>query len=88
MGTGAEIAAWLRGVPRNTQTVLVRFSNEASYREYGPVFWHVARKLPENVARIQRRRFEQLVDALMQLSLASPEAAYAAASRGQNRNAE
>ena len=64
MGTGEEIVAWLRGVPRNTQAILISFSNEASYRIYGPIFWHVVHKLPEIVARIQRRRFEQLVDAL------------------------
>ena len=66
MGTGEEIVAWLRGVPRNTQAILITFSNEASYRVNGPIFWHMAHKLPEIVARIQRRRFEQLVDGLTQ----------------------
>lgn len=67
MGTGEEIAAWLQGVPRNTQTILISFSNEVSYRNHGPIFWHVAHKLPEIVARKQRRRVEQLVDALTKL---------------------
>lgn len=80
MGTGEEIAAWLRGVPRNTQTILITFSHEASYRMYGPILWHVAHKLPEVRARIQRRRFEQLVDALTQLSVALPGAVSGAVS--------
>jgi len=67
MGSGEEIAAWLQGVPRDTQTILIAFSNEVSYRNHGPIFWHVAHKLPEIVARKQRRRFEQLVDAPTQL---------------------
>lgn len=67
MGTGEEIVAWLRRVPQNTQAILIRFSNEASYRTYGPNFWHLSHKLPEIVARIQRRRFEQLVETLKQL---------------------
>lgn len=72
MGTGEEIVAWLRGVPRNTQAILITFSNEASYRMYGPIFWHVTHKLPEIVAGGQRRRFEQLVVGLTQLLLARP----------------
>src|ERR1700752_3319769 len=74
MGTGEEIVAWFRKVPRNTQAILTTFSNEDSYRMYGPIFWHVAHKVPEIVARIQRRRFEQLVDALTQLLLPQPRA--------------
>ena len=62
MGTREEIVAWLGRVPRNTQVILIHFSNEASYKKYGPTFWHVAHELPEIVARIQSRRFEQLVD--------------------------
>ena len=73
MGTGEEIAAWLQTAPHGTQAILISFPNDASYRAYGPIFWHVAHKLPEIVARIQRRRFEQLVDALTQLLLASQE---------------
>src|SRR4051794_6599271 len=72
MGTGEEIAAWLRGVSRNTHAILITFSHEASYRMYGPILWHVAHKLPEILARIQRRRFEQLLVALTQLSVALP----------------
>jgi len=72
MGTDEEMVAWLRGVPRNTPAILIPFPNEASYRVYGPIFWHVAHKLPEIVARIQRRRFEQLVDSLTQLLLELP----------------
>jgi len=56
MGAGEEIAAWLRGVPRDTQAILISFPSEASYRIYGPIFWHVARKLPEIASHIQRRR--------------------------------
>ena len=67
MGSREEIGVWLQSVPRHAQAILVEFSNEASYRICGPIFWHVALKLPEIVARIQRRRFEQLVDALTQL---------------------
>jgi hypothetical protein len=67
MGSGEEIVAWLRVVPRNARAILIPFSNEASYRVYGPIFWHVVHELPEIVARIRRRRFEQLVDALTQL---------------------
>jgi hypothetical protein len=80
MGTGEEIVAWLREVPRNTQAILITFSNEARYRMYGPILWHVAHKLPEIVAHIQRRRFEQLVDAVTQLLLARPGAVSAAVS--------
>lgn len=69
MGDGEEIGAWLRAVPQNTQAILIRFPNEASYKIYGPIFWHVVCQLPEIAARIRRRRFEQLVDALMQLEL-------------------
>lgn len=77
MGTSEEIVAWLRGVPGNARAILIPFSNETSYRMYGPLFWDVARELPEIVARVQRRRFEQLVDALTQLLLAQPGAASA-----------
>jgi hypothetical protein len=66
LGTREEIVAWLQTVPRNTQAILIHFANEASYRIYGPIFWNVAQKLPEIVERIQRRRFEQLVDKLSQ----------------------
>ena len=74
MGTDEEMVAWLRGVPRNTPAILIPFPNEASYRVYGPIFWHVAHKLPEIVVRIQRRRFEKLVDLLTQLLLELPRA--------------
>jgi len=80
MGTGEEIAAWLRGVPRNTLAILITFSHEASYRMYGPILWHVVHKLPEIRARIQRRRFEQLVDTLTELLLSRPRAVSAAVS--------
>ncbi len=80
MGTGEEIVALLRGVHRDTRAILITFSNEASYRMHGPIFWHVAHKLPEIVVRIQRRRFEQLVDALTELSVALPGAESAASS--------
>jgi hypothetical protein len=80
MGTGEEIAAWLRGVPQNTQAILITFSHEASYRIYGPLLWHVVHKLPEILARIQRRRFEQLVVALTELLLSRPRAVSAAVS--------
>jgi hypothetical protein len=69
MGDGEEIVTWLRGFPPNAQTIVVFFPDESSYRKYGPIFWHVVRRLPEVVARTRRRRFEQLVDALMQLKL-------------------
>jgi hypothetical protein len=65
MGTRDEIVSWLGEFPQNMQAVLIFFPNEASYRTYGPIFWHVVRQLPEIVERIRRRRFEQLVDALM-----------------------
>lgn len=74
MGTGEEILTWLRKIPRNTRAILIPFSSEASYKIYGPIFWHVAQKLPEIVARNQRHRFEQLVDALTQLSVTLPRA--------------
>lgn len=64
MGLGEEIVAWLRVVPGNTPAILISFPNEASFRIYGPIFWHVVHELPEIVQRIGRRRFEQLVDAL------------------------
>ena len=67
MGSGEEIVAWLRIVPGNTPVILISFPNEASVRIFGPIFWHVVHELPEVVARIRRRRFEQLVDALTQL---------------------
>ena len=69
MGDGEKIVTWLGGFPQDTQVILISFPNEASYRTYGPTFWNVVRQLPEVVARIRRRRFEQLVDALMQLTL-------------------
>jgi hypothetical protein len=69
MGNGEEIVAWLRGLPQNTQVILIPFPNEASYRKYGPILWHVVRQLPDTAARIRRRRFEQLIDALMELKL-------------------
>ena len=72
MGTGEEIVVWLREVPRNTRAILITFSNEPSYRMYGPILWNVAHKLPEIVVSVQRRRFEQLVDALAQLLLELP----------------
>ena len=80
MGTGEETVAWLRGVPGNTQAILITFSNEASYRMYGPILWHVAHKLPEILGRIQRRRIEQLVVALTQLLLSRPRTVSAAVS--------
>ena len=66
MGTKEEIVGWLKGIPSDSRLILISFSNEVSYREFGPIYWHVAQMLPEIVARIQRRRFEQLVDELMQ----------------------
>lgn len=80
IGTSEEIVAWLVRVPRNTRAILISFPNEASYIKHGPIFWHVAHKLPEIVARVQRRRFEQLVDALTQSLPAQPEPAPAAGS--------
>jgi hypothetical protein len=74
MGTGEEIVAWFREVPPNTQAILITFSDEDSYRVHGPILWHVAHQLPVIVARIQRRRSEQLIDALTQLLLAQPRA--------------
>lgn len=82
MGTGKEIAAWLRGDASNDRTILIRFPNEASYRRYGPIFWHAANKLPEIVARVRRRRLEQLVDELTQLLLAQPGALPAVSDAG------
>jgi hypothetical protein len=67
MGTGEEVAAWLQGASGNSHAILISFSDEASFRVYGPIYWHVVRKLPETVSRIQRHRLEQLVDALTQL---------------------
>ena len=64
MGTREETIAWLRGVPLNVQAILITFSDEASYRTCGPTIWYAAQELPKIIARIQRRRFEQLVDAL------------------------
>lgn len=66
MGTREEIGVWLQALPRNARAILIGFSNEASYRSWGPIFWHIAQTLPEIVARIQRRRFDQLVDGLTQ----------------------
>jgi hypothetical protein len=80
MGTGREILTWLQGVPGNDRAILISFPKEASYRVYGRIFWQVANKLPEVVGRIQRRRFEELVDALTQLLLAQPGAVPAAVS--------
>ena len=71
MGSGAEIVNWLEKAPGNMQTILVRFPNEESYKAYGPILWDVSNKLPEIVARTQRRKFEQIVHALTDLSLAS-----------------
>lgn len=76
MGTGEEIVTWLRAVPANYRAILISFSDEASYRKHGPIFWHVARELPEIVARVRRRKFEQLVDALTQLLLSPPGAVF------------
>jgi hypothetical protein len=67
MGTREEVMAWLQRVPGNSHAILISFSNEASFRVYGPIYWHVVRELPETVSRIQRRRLKQLVDALTEL---------------------
>jgi len=80
MGTGEEIVNWLGQAPGNAQAILIPFPNEASYRMYGPIFWHVAHKLPEIVERTQRRKFEQLVDSLTQLFMAQPGTASAVVS--------
>ena len=80
MGTREEIVTWLRSVPRERRAILILFQNEASYRIHGPIFWHVAQKLPDIVARVRRRRFDQLVDALAQLLHSLPGAPSAAAS--------
>jgi hypothetical protein len=64
MDTRQEIGAWLQAVPKDSQAILIQFLDEASYRLFGPTFWHIALRLPEIVARIQRRRFEQIVDAM------------------------
>jgi len=69
MGAREEIVTWLRRVPQNTQAILILFPNEAGYRVYGPIFWHVVHQLPEIVAHMRHRRLEQLVSALMQLKL-------------------
>ncbi len=66
MGTNEEILGWLRELPPDGRLILITFSDEASYRKIGPIYWHLAQMLPEIVARIERRRFEQLVDELMQ----------------------
>ena len=79
-GTAEEIVTWLGRVSDNDRAILIPFPNEASYRMYGPIFWHAAQKLPEVVAHAQRRRFEKLVDALTLLLLAPPEAVSAAGS--------
>lgn len=80
MGTSDEIVTWLRSVPREKRAILILFQNDASYRIHGPIFWHVAQKLPEIVARVRRRRFDQLVDALTKLLPALPGPASAAGS--------
>jgi hypothetical protein len=74
MGTGKEIVAWLRGVPGSDRAILITFPDETSYGLYGPIFWHVAHMLPEIVGRIQRRRFETLVDSLTERLLELPTA--------------
>lgn len=71
MGTRGEILAWFETVPRNSRAILIHFSNERSYRIYSPIYWYLAHKLPEIVARSQRRRFEQLVDELTRPSIVS-----------------
>jgi hypothetical protein len=67
MGTKEEIMAWLQGVPPTSHAIFISFSDEASFKKYGPIFWYVAQELPKIIARARRRRFEQLVDALTQL---------------------
>lgn len=72
MGTGEEVADWLRAVPATTRGVLIAFETEACYETYGPFLWYVAQNLPEIAAeiqrrkRLQRRKFEEFVDALTQ----------------------
>jgi hypothetical protein len=85
MGTQEEIMAWLQGVPPTSHAILISFSDEASFKKYGPIFWYVAHELPEVVARVRRRRFEQLVDALTQLLLAAPGRVSAASSDSKAR---
>ena len=83
MGTKEEIVGWLRGIPSDSRVILITFSNEASYRKYGPIYWQVAKMLQEIVARIERRRFEKLVDELMQSTEAPTGANSAKASRAR-----
>jgi hypothetical protein len=77
MGTREEIEAWFRDIPQNSHTILIPFSTEEEYRAYGPIFWYVAKKLPEIVARNHRRRLERLVNALTELLQARPRSASA-----------
>jgi hypothetical protein len=72
MGTREEVVAWLQRIPGNSHVILISFSNEATYKKHGPICWHVAKELPKIVARVRRRRFEQLVDALTQLQMVLP----------------
>lgn len=72
MGTGEEIRAWMQGVSPNMRAILVPFPNEESYKMYGPLFWHLAHRLPVIVARVQERKLEELVDALSQWNSQQP----------------
>jgi hypothetical protein len=75
MGTREEVLGWLRRIPRDRRVILISFPSETGYRTYGPIYWHVARKLPEIASRVQRRQFEQLVNALTESRSAQPGAA-------------
>lgn len=68
MGTREEIVSRLSGVPENHRAIVVSFPDDARFKVYGLILWHLVKMLPEVVERIRRRQievFEQLVDELM-----------------------
>ena len=67
-GTREEILSRLSEVPENHRVIVILFPDEASFKLYGLILWHLVKMLPEVAERIRRRQtevFEQLVDELM-----------------------
>ena len=74
-GTRVEILSRLSEVPENQRAIVILFPDEASFKLYGLILWHLVKMLPEVAERIRRRQievFEQLVDELMLESSGGP----------------
>ena len=55
MGTGEEIADWLRAVPATTRAILIKFETEEDYRAHSQALWFFSQNLPYIATEILRR---------------------------------